>query len=248
MIFGTIEGWGEDQNFFEGIACSHAKKKLNTEKFITNALDAGFSQFDASPLYHNEKEVGDVLKKYNVRVISKLPEFSYGYEKVIHEFEKSSKNLNITDYLIHWPSFPLSDLDSTWKGFEYLKKKFNIRIGVCNFDIVHLKKLLDVAEVKPEINQFECNVFLQNNELIQFCKFNNIEIQSYGSIFRGRSNLTVEDMIGWLLNQNINPIVSSRYYDRLIRLKECKKHKKNMTDLNTNTRLLMNPNLYCNWT
>jgi len=251
MIFGTIEGWDKGMSFCGGQEVSHAIKKYTTEELhehILNAIKSEFKQFDTSPLYLNEKEVGETLQGLDVRIISKLPEKSYGYDKVIEEFEKSSKNLNITDYLIHWPSFPINELESTWRAFEYLKQKFKINIGVCNFDIFQLKKLMKIAIQQPQINQFECNVFLQNLELIDFCNSNDIEMQSYSSVFRGKSDLKIEDMIGWLLNQNINPIVSSNKKERLEQFINCKKHDKDMSEFNTNTRMLMNPNLYCDWT
>ena len=289
MIFGTVEAWGEGEEIYGGTSCSHAIKKYSETElfdFIMNAVDAGFDQFDTSPLYHNERELGEIFHKLdpvnpedgyrrtNYRIISKLPPDKYGYENTIKAYLDSAQHLNISDYLIHWPTFPLKELESTWRAFEWLKKNYHINIGVCNFDIPHLKKLFDIADSEPCVNQIECHLYLQNLELLDFCHANGLEVQSYGSLFRGKGEHSIEYMIGWLLSQDVNPIVSSSRYQRLVSLKECDKDyepeiidhgklgfdfKKTETffesyqydndpsEFNKNTRLLMDPNLISAW-
>ena len=209
MIFGTVEKWADD---------GHALKGKGTG--IEEAIKAGFDTFDTAPVYLNEKEVGNDLEGI-FQVQSKLDYFKWGYENVIEEFEKSSEHLSITTYLIHWPVLPLNELKETWRAFEYLKNEGQVeKIGVCNFTIKHLHKLLDISEIPPDINQFELNIFCQNDELINECKHYNIEVQSYSSICRGKPvfgapSISSGVMLDWLLSKGVNPIVRSTKINRL---------------------------------
>ncbi len=209
MIFGTVEKWADD---------GHALKGKGTG--IKNAVKAGFDTFDTAPGYLNEKEVGNDLEGI-FQVQSKLDYFKWGYENVIEEFEKSSEHLSITTYLIHWPVLPLKELKETWRAFEYLKNEGQVeKIGVCNFTIKHLHKLLDICETPPDINQFELNIFCQNDELVNECNRHNIEAQSYSSICRGKSifgapPISLNVMLDWLLSKGVNPIVRSTKINRL---------------------------------
>ena len=209
MIFGTVEKWADD---------GHALKGKGTG--IEEAIKAGFDTFDTAPVYLNEKEVGNDLEGI-FQVQSKLDYFKWGYENVIEEFEKSSEHLSIITYLIHWPVLQLKELKETWRAFEHLKNEGQVeKIGVCNFTIKHLQKLLDICEIPPDINQFELNIFCQNDELINECKHYNIEVQSYSSICRGKPvfgapSISSGVMLDWLLSKGVNPIVRSTKINRL---------------------------------
>lgn len=47
-------------------------------------------------------------------------------------------------------------------------------IGVSNWTIPGLKQLLDLARVPPAANEIEIHPFLPNNELVEFCRSQNI--------------------------------------------------------------------------
>ena len=246
MIFGTIEKWGED---------GHALKGNGTG--IQNAIEVGFDTFDTAPGYLNEKEVGEGLEgEPFFQIQSKLDYFKWGYENVIEEFEKSSEHLSITTYLIHWPVLPLKELKETWRAFEYLKNKKQVeKIGVCNFTVNHLYKLLDICETPPDINQFELNIFCQNDELIDECKKHNIEVQSYSSIVRGKPimpGISVEDMLDWLITKGVNPIVRSTYKNRLTNMLSLKgslteRALERCKDYDSQYRLCPDPNTMGKW-
>ena len=55
-------------------------------------------------------------------------------------------------------------------------------IGVSNFNIRQLKKLLEEAEIPPAVNQVELHPYLQQHELVNFCKDNNIHVTAYSPL------------------------------------------------------------------
>ncbi len=50
-------------------------------------------------------------------------------------------------------------------------------IGVSNFGIGHLEKLLKSARVKPAVNQIELTPFLQRRKLVDYCKSQGIALE-----------------------------------------------------------------------
>jgi len=257
MIFGCIDDYGPENSYCGGKGVAHAIPIKNDA--LSHALELNYHSFDTSPMYGNEDRISDLLHNTQSRIISKLPCISieddnYGYDNVIKCFEDSYKHLKITDYLIHWPIFPQKYIKSTWEGFEYLKKRYDIRIGVSNFHPIHLEKIFDICHYPPEINQIEINVYLQNTNLVQLCQKHNIEIMSYSSIARGRieGGIGIENMIKWLLYLNINPIIRSKSYDRLLNFSNIKndmteKEYNLYKNYNTGYRLMPNPSIYSPW-
>jgi len=72
---------------------------------------------------------------------------------------------------------------------EELYEKGLIRaIGVCNFLIPHLKRLMENSRIKPMVNQFEFHPELVQPELLQFCKENQIQPEAWRPIMKGRVN------------------------------------------------------------
>ncbi|XP_061100644.1 aldo-keto reductase family 1 member B1 isoform X2 [Conger conger] len=101
-------------------------------------------------------------------------------------------------YLIHFPValkrvedelFPMkdgqlltTDIDyvDVWKKMEALKASGQVKsIGVSNFNITQLERLLSVAKVPPAVNQVELHPYLVQSDLIRFCQDRNIALTAY---------------------------------------------------------------------
>lgn len=166
---------------------------------MSKAIDNGYRHFDTAAIYRNEEQVGRAinassskLKREELFITSKLP--MNGFSKVDYFLDRSLKKLNLSYldlYLIHAPFaikftsdeefYPVDennrlladdvDFVDTWKCLENLYKKGKVKsIGVSNFNIDQLKRLLKHCEIPPMVNQIEVHVFFQNKELVEFCK------------------------------------------------------------------------------
>lgn len=129
-------------------------------------------------------------------------------EEVEWSANNSLKNLGL-DYidlfLVHWPIAAEKDekympkigadgkyvikkgltenLEPTWRAMEKLHADGKVRaIGVSNWTIPGLKKLLSFAKVKPLVNQVEIHPFLPNEELVRFCLDNGILPEAYSPL------------------------------------------------------------------
>lgn len=118
-------------------------------------------------------------------------------------------------WLMHWPvpmnpngNHPLfpkhedgsRDLDSewsfvdTWKHMEKVLKSGKVKaIGVSNFSVPFLKKLLESAEVTPAANQIENHPYLPQQEIVDFCKEKGILVQAYSPLGSTGSPLFKEE-------------------------------------------------------
>lgn len=65
---------------------------------------------------------------------------------------------------------------------EMVTKGLTKSIGVSNFNKFQLQRLLDNSTIKPANLQVECHIYLQQNELVDFCKANNIIMTAYAPL------------------------------------------------------------------
>ena len=87
-------------------------------------------------------------------------------------FDASMKRLGIDVldlYLIHWPAPQQDAYVDAWKAMLDLQREGRVRsVGVCNFQVPHLQRLLDETGVLPSVNQIELSPYLQQRELRAF--------------------------------------------------------------------------------
>jgi diketogulonate reductase-like aldo/keto reductase len=142
-----------------------------TRDAVTTALQAGYRHIDTAAAYGNERQVGEAiaaadLDRSQVFVETKIWISDYGYELTLHGFEKSARKLGVDqiDLLILHQALP-TDFDKTldaYRALETLLADGKVRaIGVSNFMVDHLTRLLDVASVVPAVNQIELHPYFQ---------------------------------------------------------------------------------------
>ncbi|CAK37432.1 uncharacterized protein An01g14370 [Aspergillus niger] len=72
------------------------------------------------------------------------------------------------------------DYPSTWAAMESLVDKGKLKmIGVSNFNILKLERLLGSARIPPAVNQIELHPYLPQVELVRFCKANGIHLVAH---------------------------------------------------------------------
>lgn len=87
------------------------------------------------------------------------------------------------------PSETEIDFIEMYKNMEVFLKEGKIKnIGVSNFSIEQLKDVLNYCDTKPVTNQIELHPYLQNDEMSEFCKKNDILVSCYGPIGAGEQS------------------------------------------------------------
>lgn len=168
---------------------------------VLTAIDEGYRHIDTAFFYHNEKGIGQAIKQAPIKrdelfITTKVWNTDRGYEQTLKAFETSLHNLQldyIDLYLIHWPANATQFENwkqinaETWKALEKLYKEGKVKaIGVCNFMVDHLEALLESSEIKPMINQIEFHPGHTQNEVVAFCKQNDILVEAWSPIGQGK--------------------------------------------------------------
>jgi 2,5-diketo-D-gluconate reductase A len=159
------------------------------------ALEVGYRHIDTAYLYHNERGVGEALRRSgldrdDVFVTTKVWNTDHGYDQTLRAFDKSTGLLGIDEvdlYLIHWPT-PARDvyLDS-WRALIRLREEGRARsIGVSNFHDAHLRKIIDETGVIPALNQIELHPWLPQTELRDIDARLGIRTEAWSPLGSGR--------------------------------------------------------------
>lgn len=69
-------------------------------------------------------------------------------------------------------------------------------IGISNFNEKQVARILAAARIPPVTNQVELHVYLQQNELVEYLKKNNITTTAYSSLGTPGSQQMFRDVLG----------------------------------------------------
>lgn len=161
---------------------------------VKEAVKVGYRSIDTAMIYKNEAGVGRALQEIDVPreelfITTKVWNGDQGYENTLKAFDESLERLGLDYvdlYLIHWPTPEFDEYVDTYKAMEKLYNDGKVKaIGVCNFDIDHLERILAECEVKPVLNQVECHPFLAQDELKSFCRKHDIYVEAWSPLMQG---------------------------------------------------------------
>lgn len=227
-----------DGNSIPQIGLGLWKNRLpsHVTRAVEAALKEGYRHFDSAQIYGNERFLGSALQKFGVKreelyITTKLWNGNQWPEDALESFDKSLEHLK-TDYvdlfLVH---FPVTETRAmAWRAMEKIHESGRAKsIGVSNYTVRHLEELLANCRVKPVINQVELHVYLQQPELIAFCKKHDIVVEAYSPLAHahGMDNevlqaiadkhgkSTAQVMIRWCIEKGLVPLPKSTHADRI---------------------------------
>ena len=161
---------------------------------VGTALQEGYRSVDSAAGYENERGVGEAiarsgLPRGEVFVTTKLTNHAHGFDRALRAFDGSLEllGLDYVDlYLIHWPR-PHHDLYvETWRALEKIYAGGRAKaIGVSNFQIPHLQRLLDETDIVPAVNQIELHPYLTQPELRAFHAEHGIVTEAWSPLAKG---------------------------------------------------------------
>jgi len=161
---------------------------------IHEAFAAGYRHIDTASAYDNETGVGEAIKngpvpREELFITTKLWNDCQGYDKTLRAFEESLGNLKLDYvdlYLIHWPVPKIDSYLDTWKAFIKIREEGRAKsIGLSNFHIHHLERIIGETGVVPAVNQVELHPNFQQKKLREFHAKHHIATESWSPLGRG---------------------------------------------------------------
>ena len=174
------------------------------EKAISKWIALGGRRVDGSIGYGDQVGVGNAVKscgipRSEIFMTSKIS--LEGYNETFTQVDHLLSDLQM-EYvdllLIHWPGTPHSSSDpacqgdpptwrscrqSVWKALEALYNTGKaLAIGVSNFEKNHLEDIIMMKGMIPSVNQVEFHPYWHEDDLVEYCKSQNITFNSYSPL------------------------------------------------------------------
>jgi 2,5-diketo-D-gluconate reductase A len=168
----------------------------DTAEAVSRALEVGYRHIDTAEMYGNEKQVGEAVRasgldRDEVFVTSKLSNAAHRPDDARRAFEGTLATLDlgyVDLFLIHWPLPTRYDGDfvSTWRTLIEFQQDGHARsIGVSNFQVPHLQRIVAATGVVPAVNQVEIHPYFTNEEVRAFDRENGIATEAWSPIAQG---------------------------------------------------------------
>ncbi|GAA1004133.1 MULTISPECIES: aldo/keto reductase [Nocardiopsis] len=165
------------------------------EQAVSTALEAGYRSIDTAAAYGNERGVGEALRRSGLDrddlfVTTKLANPDQGYDTTLRAFDASADRLGMETvdlYLVHWPLPRRNLYVPTWKALERLYAEGRVRaIGVCNFQVPHLERVMEEGGITPMVNQVELHPLLTQKAVRDFDAEHNIATEAWSPLGHGK--------------------------------------------------------------
>lgn len=173
----------------------------STYNAVKTALQSGYCHIDTAAAYFNEEEVGKAVRESGIKreeifVTSKLWLQDYGYEAAKKGIDTSLKKLGleyIDLYLLHQPYF---DTIGAWQALSKAQKAGKIKsIGVSNMTPKLFNEFVAQIDVKPAVNQVECNPYFQQKELREVLKKHGTLLEAWYPLGHGNKELLNNEIL-----------------------------------------------------
>ena len=208
------------------------------ERCVSDALSVGYRLVDTAQAYQNEEGVGNAwrksgLKREDLFIVTKAWISNAGEEKAAKSIDESLRKLQ-TDYidllLIHQA---YGDVFGTWRAMEKAYRDGKVRaIGVSNFQAGRFFDFAHYVDIKPMVNQLECNTLSQQTGIVPILdEFDTKMMAWYPLGGQGTGSIVKSELLGtigakynktaaqvalrWLTQRGIVAIPKSTHKERM---------------------------------
>lgn len=164
---------------------------------VKTAIAKGYRSIDTAQVYRNEESVGrgiraaieeGLVTREELFITSKVWNDGLSYEETLAAYDSSLEKIGLDYldlYLVHWPGIDTNYVE-VYKALEKIYQDGRMRsIGVSNFHVHHLEKLLKETTVIPVINQIEFHPHLTQEEVRAYCTDKDIQVEAWSPLMNG---------------------------------------------------------------
>lgn len=169
-----------------------------TERIVSDALEVGYRHIDTTAIYGNEIGVGRAIAASGIPrdelyITTKLWNSDQGTQSAIDAMDLSLEKLGLDHvdlYLIHWPRPDLDRYLESWHTLEQLKADGKTTsIGVSNFHIPHLERVIGESGTVPAVDQIELHPAFAQRPIREYAASKGIAIEAWGPLGQGKYDL-----------------------------------------------------------
>lgn len=174
----------------------------SAERIVSEALEVGYRHIDTAAIYGNEEGVGRAIAASGIPrdelyVTTKL--WNDRQQDAPAAMRESLDKLQLEKvdlYLIHWPTPEKGHYVQAWDSLVGLRDQgLTTSIGVANFLVPHLERLLAHTDVVPAVDQIELHPAHQQPDTMRFAREVGIAIESWGPLGQAKYPLLENPVI-----------------------------------------------------
>lgn len=170
----------------------------DAERAVSDALEVGYRHIDTAAIYGNEEGVGAAIAKSGIArdelfITTKLWNDRHDGDDPHAAIAESLEKLGLEQvdlYLVHWPTPANDNYLNAWQKLIEIRNAGQARsIGVSNFLVPHLERIIIETGVTPAVNQIELHPAYAQHETVEYATSRGIRIESWGPLGQGKYDL-----------------------------------------------------------
>ena len=170
----------------------------DTRRAVLEAFELGYRHIDTAAIYGNEEGVGAAIAESGIPrdelfITTKLWNDRHDGDEPRAALGESLDKLGLDAvdlYLVHWPTPARDNYVHAWERLIDLREQGLTRsIGVSNFLVPHLERIIAKTGVAPVVDQIELHPAYQQREVVEWALARGIRIEAWGPLGQGKYDL-----------------------------------------------------------
>lgn len=168
------------------------------ERAVSSALEAGYRHIDTAAIYGNEEGVGAAIAASGIPrdelfITTKLWNDQHDGDQPDAAIAESLDKLGLDRvdlYLVHWPTPAHDNYLHAWEKLIGIREGgLATSIGVSNFLVPHLERIVDETGVTPAVDQIELHPAYQQRDVTAWAGDHGVRIEAWGPLGQGKYDL-----------------------------------------------------------
>ena len=165
----------------------------DTRRAVLEAFELGYRHIDTAAIYGNEEGVGAAIAESGIPrdelfITTKLWNDRHDGDEPRAALGESLDKLGLDAvdlYLVHWPTPARDNYVHAWERLiDLCEQGLTRSIGVSNFLVPHLERIIAETGVAPVVDQIELHPAYQQREVVEWALARGIRIEAWGPLGR----------------------------------------------------------------
>ena len=170
----------------------------DTRRAVLEAFELGYRHIDTAAIYGTEEGVGAAIAESGIPrdelfITTKLWNDRHDGDEPRAALGESLDKLGLDAvdlYLVHWPTPARDNYVHAWERLIDLREQGLTRsIGVSNFLVPHLERIVAETGVSPVVDQIELHPAYQQRAVVEWASARGIRIEAWGPLGQGKYDL-----------------------------------------------------------